>query len=294
MTPLRRFAWTVFMVSCGLVAPHDACAQAANDAVLLPNAPAATGVTPQLGAQLPRSLRFVNTQGAVVPLGSYFDGRRPVVMVPGYASCITLCGVAMQNMLRTLAATGLQASAYRLLSISIDPDERADMARARERGWRTQVTMLNPPPALPEALIGEPASVAATMSAMGIHVSRMAEGSSPHLIDGNEKPAFAHPAVAVIATPDGRITGYISTLDHDAAALRQALVAASNGELGSPKLSGPIERFVLRCAHLDSLSGRHTAVVLRGFQAMGLALTAWLGSWLWRHRRGLGARGAAP
>lgn len=277
MKQLQHRAWvvTAIVASFAAVAVQNACGQPVGGAVFLPNAPAATAVTPRLGAQLPLSRRFVNPHGGMAQLGSYFDGRRPVVVVPGYASCITLCGVVMQTILRTLSATGLPSSAYRVLSVSIDPDERADMVRARERGWQAQVAMLSPPPAMPEALIGEAASVAAVLSAMGIEVRRM--------------PAFAHPAIAVIATPDGRVSGYVGALEHDAAALRQALVAASNGGLGSP-----IERFALRCAHLDGLSGRHTPVVLRGLQALGLALTAGLGCWLWRHRRALVAQRPAP
>src|SRR5207302_7583870 len=72
-------------------------------------------------------------RGGPLRFGSVLGGT-PLILGPGYFHCPNLCGVVRDDLLSALERAGLRAGAdYRLLVLSIDPDETpADAAAAKE------------------------------------------------------------------------------------------------------------------------------------------------------------------
>ena len=101
------------------------------------------GISQNLGNQLPLSDRFVDSSGANVSLGTYFE-HRPVVMALVYYKCKMLCPQVLSGMARTLHQVGFPPGKdYDIVVTSIDPmDTPADGAR----GHRTAAHRTNRQP----------------------------------------------------------------------------------------------------------------------------------------------------
>lgn len=233
----------------------------------LPLAPAPTppaaGVQPAVGALLPLDLPFTDSAGRAVTLRESF-GDRPVLLVLGYYRCAQLCGLLMQGLLEGLH--GLPARNYRLLRVSIDPTETPADARAREAVDLAYARHLGGEPPTLQLLTGPSAALLARR--VGYRYER------------SDDAGFAHPAVAFVVTPQGRISSALNGIRFEPAELRLALSLAAEGRT-RPSLG---DRIALLCAHFDPRLGRHSAAVLHGLQVTGVALALGLALLFWRQR----------
>jgi protein SCO1/2 len=96
---------------------------------------------------------------------------------------------------------------------------------------------------------------------------------------------YAHAAVVVLVTPDGRISRYLYGVRFDTRTLTLGLVEASEGKAGSAW-----ERFLLYCFHYDSTRGRYAPAAMKLMRAGGLATIVLFGAvlsslWLRERRR---------
>jgi protein SCO1/2 len=69
---------------------------------------------------------------------------------------------------------------------------------------------------------------------------------------------FAHSSVIMFATPDGRMSKYLSGIDYPARDLRMALLDASQ-----KKISNPVDLLILYCCSYSPVVGRYSVSVLR-------------------------------
>jgi protein SCO1 len=265
-------------------------AAAANAAALVE--PPRTEISQQLDVALPLELPFSDAEGRPVRLGTYFADGRPVILVLGYYRCPNLCGLTMHGILEALDASGLPHSDWRIVAVSIDPDETPADARARERVYVDYATFLrrDRPAARPldlQLLVGPAPSIAALSERIGFAYQRDAGAAQADSADAAAAASrYAHAAGFVVVTPDGRTSRYFFGVRFDARELHRALVDAAAGTIGS--LS---DRLVLLCAHFAPLAGRHDVAVMNGLRAVAALLVLGLGGWAWRHRHApLGAQ----
>jgi protein SCO1/2 len=230
------------------------------------------GLAQHPGVQLPLDAAFTDSAGRSVRLGDAFSagGRAPAILVLGYARCPQLCGLLMQGLLEAAHATGLPADGLRFVFVSIDPQDTPADAAARRRVELAYARFLDAsaaPPAI-DVLVGPPGSIARVAQAVGARYAATPEAGPAR---------FAHPAVAVVVTPQGRVSRYLMGVRFDAGELRGALVEASDGRIG-----GFSDRLALLCAHLDLDTGRWSAAVLQATRLAGLATVAALALLAWR------------
>src|SRR5690606_18730609 len=91
------------------------------------------GIEPRPDAQLPLDAVFRDEEGAVVRLGDYFDGERPVVLIMAYYRCPMLCGLVMEGAVESLKALEYTpGQEYRVLTVSIDARETPELARQKK------------------------------------------------------------------------------------------------------------------------------------------------------------------
>src|SRR5207248_9492770 len=92
---------------------------------------------------------------------------------------------------------------------------------------------------------------------------------------------FAHPAGALVATPDGRILRALSSLAVNPHDLRLALIEAAEGRIGSIA-----DRVALLCSTFDPVHGIYTGTITRLLQAAcGLTVIFLAGFLFWLSRR---------
>jgi protein SCO1/2 len=216
------------------------------------------GIEQRLGQPLPLAATFTDETGRTGQLKSWFNGK-PAVMAEIYYKCAMLCPQIVHGLAVGLAQTTLTPGKdYQVLFFSIDPtDTPADAANEKktflsEAGWSTNAEAAN----AVHFLTGAPPNIAAMAGATGFHYVRV---PGP---DG-QMNQFAHSSVIMFATPDGRMSKYISGIDYPARDLRMALLDASQ-----KKISNPVDLIILYCCSYSPVVGRYSVSIVR---ILGLA-----------------------
>lgn len=216
------------------------------------------GIDQNLNHPLPLADHFRDEKNNDVTLGSYF-GHRPVVMALVYFKCGMLCPQVLHGMGSSLKQTGLHLGHdYEVIVASIDPsDTPVDAAEEKQHF----LMMLDDPSATNSVhfLTGQQASITDLAQATGFHYVRV---PGP---DGKMNQ-FAHSSVIMMATPDGRMSKYLSGVEYQPRDVRLALVEASNHKIGSFS-----DLVLLYCCNYTPSQGRYTVAIMRvlGLAAMG-------------------------
>lgn len=238
--------------------------------LLLNNLPAHAQPTPNMtgiaferkqGARLPSKNALIDADGRDVGIGELFN-RAPLVLVFGYFHCEKLCAVARLALLRAARNAELSAGAdYLFVAVSIDPDETADAARkAREIDFAA---------AAPKGtvdgfhyLTGKPDNIRALTESVGY---RYREGANPE--------TFIHPIGAVVATPSGIVSGYLSAIGASPEEMSRAIQAAA-----AESVTARASPALLFCFDFDATTGRYTFAIVKflrlGVVVMTLVLVA--------------------
>ena len=216
------------------------------------------GIEQRLGQPLPLSATFTDETGRTGELKSWFT-TKPVVMAEVYYKCAMLCPQVLHGLATGLAQTTLIPNKdYQVLIFSIDPTDKPADAVNEKRTFLSEAGWSNNPAAANAVhfLTGEPASIAAMSGATGFHYVSV---PGP---DGR-MDQFAHSSVIMFATPDGRMSKYLSGIDYPARDLRMALLDASQ-----KKISNPVDLLILYCCNYSPVVGRYSVSVIR---ILGLA-----------------------
>lgn len=242
-----------------------------------------------LGDQVSPDLVFTDSNGQRVRLGDYFDGERPIILQLGYYQCPMLCGLVFKGVHTAVGEMDwVPGDQYQIITVSIDPAEQPSLAKRKKETFARDLKNNSGKSGTEQGwhfLVGE---------------SHMIKGLADQVGFGfkwvRDQQQFAHPAVIMILSPDGKITRYLSGVTYDAQTLRLSLVEASEGKVGSL-----MDQFLLTCLHYDPALGTYSATAM-GIMRMGGALTVIvllivIGGFLWRdHRRRIlnGTHTAAP
>lgn len=217
-------------------------------------------VEQRLNTQVPLNPTFRDETGKTVRLGDYF-GKRPVILVLAYYECPMLCTVVLNELTRSLNALDYTiGKEFEVITVSISPTETPELAlkkkqtylsaykkKGAEHGWHF--------------LVGDEPNIKALANAVGFQ----------YTYDPRTKQ-YAHPAVIMILTPQGKLSRYLLGIEFAARDLKFALIEASEGKIGNPVTSA-----VLYCFQYDPSSGKYGLVILRVVQLAGLITVLSLG-----------------
>jgi protein SCO1/2 len=266
---------TAVFLAAACVFPLPARAHTLQDEAL-PN----IGVDEKPGVQVPLDLTFVDQAGKRAQLADYLTGG-PVVLTLNYYACPTLCPVVLKSLAATATAVkGLSLGKdYRIVTVSIDPDEMPDRARARAaETWR-----MVPQVAAPEKnwpfLYGHEGEIARLAKTVGVRYVRL------------EKSNFAHPSVMVVLTPAGKVARYLYGVEQRPADFKLALVEAADGRIGGSTL---LNQVLLYCYHYDPVGKKYALAAVNVMKIGGGFVLLFLGILLlalWgRGKRGVAAK----
>lgn len=239
------------------------------------------GITEKLGDQLDLSLPFQNEKGETVTLGSFFDGKRPVLLSIVYYNCPGLCNFHLNGVADVLKNMDWQLGReFDMVVVSMDHTETPDLAAKKkanyietlgrpemEKGWHF--------------LVGSEDSVKKLTSQLGFgfgwdEVSKQ----------------WAHSAAIHVLTPAGVISRYLYGIQFDPKTVRLSLVEASHGLLGTV-----IDKLVLTCFQYNPDTRGYAFyaynIVRYGAGAVAVVLLAFLVPIWWRERRRSFSKGVA-
>jgi protein SCO1/2 len=215
----------------------------------LPPGPEEISVDERPGAQVPADLLLRDQEGRAFRLGDRLGGR-PLLLVLAYYRCPMLCDLVLRGLAQAVAQLGWQPGReLDALTVSIDPKDTPAAARLKQ-GHVLQVL------GRPESAAGWPFTVADEAS-----VRRLADRIGVHYVHDERSDQYAHPAVALVLTPDGRVSRYVYGVTFRPFDLRLALTEAGGGQIGA---RGAVDHVLLTCFRYDPSARRY------GFYVLGL------------------------
>lgn len=233
-----------------------------------------------LGQRVPTGLSFQDGLGHKVELDSLLRPDKPLLVTMGYYRCPLLCNLVHEGLAKGLKSAGLVPGRdFQGVAISVDPNEEPKSAVTNQRRLLRALgakgderwPFLMPAP-------GREDQVARLADSVGFRYKYDAKSRQ-----------FAHAAVAVVLTPEGKISRYLYGVDFKPRDLRFALVEASGGRVGTT-----LDRVLLTCFRYDPMSQGYTPYVF-GFVRIGALLSfaallvllavLWHREWANRRRR---------
>ena len=222
------------------------------------------GVDEHLGERIPLDLEFQHHSGRPAKLGDFFEGDRPVILTLNYSSCPMLCSLQLDGLVNALSEVSLVLGEdYRIVTVSIDPtegplDARKTMQKYMQKYGREDVTSGW------DFLVGKDENIRALADAVGFRYQFVEESGE-----------YAHTAVDMICTPDGRLSRYLYGVTLDPTTVRLSLVESSNGEIGTP-----MDQILLFCFRYDPESGSYAAFARNLMKVGGVGIVVVLAVFL--------------
>lgn len=224
------------------------------------------------GNDVPTDVKLIDEDGNTVELSSYFDGKRPVLLVLAYYSCPMLCTLVLNgvsNSLKNVAWTA--GNEFRVVTVSIDPRDTPEIAKAKRETYIEDYGRHVSSDSW-AFLTGEETELRRLADAVGFSYSW-----------DEATQQYVHAAGGFVLTPDARVSRTLYGIEFNPRDLRLAISEASDGRVGSA-----FEKVLLFCFHYDPQAKGYVVAAFRVMKAGGILTALILGLWLgrfWRRER---------
>ncbi|MCM0606775.1 MAG: SCO family protein [Xanthomonadaceae bacterium] len=215
------------------------------------------GISEKLGSKVDlETLLLRDESGKELPLKSFFQSGKPVILNIVYYNCPNLCGLLLNGMLDVIKELEWNAGhQFTILSVSMDHRELADLATKKKASF-LKAYGRNIDPQGWRFLTGREEQIKklADQVGFGFHY------------DPRQKE-FAHSAALMLLTPEGVVSRYLYGVQFEKKNLKFALLEASNGKVGTI-----VDKVLMYCFHYDPKMGGYSLYAFRVMQIAG-ALT---------------------
>jgi protein SCO1/2 len=227
----------------------------------------------RLDEQVPLDLTFRDETGASVQLADLVTGERPVILSLVYYECPMLCTQVLNGLLRTLRALSLDVgSDFDIVTVSIDPDETAELAQAKKQEYVSRYRRSGAAGGW-HFLTGDAEAVEQLAEAVGFRYEY-----------DEEEDLYVHASGIMVLTPKGRLARYFYGIEYSVKDLRLGLVEASQNRIGSP-----VDQMLLLCYQYDPATGKYGLAIINTVRVAGGATVAIMAflivGWVRRDRR---------
>jgi protein SCO1/2 len=253
---MTRLARTILATTTALSAALSIAATATAQLNLgVPEELKGVDIIEHLNEPLPLDTRFTDDAGNQVTLRDYFRGERPVLLQLGYNKCPMLCNLVLNGAFDGLKGVDwMPGKEFEVLSVSIDPTETAALAKAKKESYLAEFDRPGAGQGV-HFLTGSELMSKSVADAVGFQFRRQENGD------------YAHAAVLVLVTPEGRISRYMYGTKFEPTDLRMGLLEASEGRIGTT-----LDRFILWC-HIYDADARGYVLQARRVMSIGGAIT---------------------
>lgn len=269
-----------------VVSAGDGCAWAQGPApVQREKAPLSSNAVPsqvrnvtveqKLGNQVPLNLPLSDSRGRRVKTGYFIDGKKPTIITLNYSNCPMLCSVQLNQLTQSLNDLGLRINDdFQLLSVSIDPRETTEQARATKDKYVAQLRTNQPG-------VEEGWEFCTAKQPV---ITRLADSLGFQYRFDATSGEYYHPAMLAFVSPEGIITRYSLGVDFPPDQMKKALVEAGDGTVGTQ-----VDQFILWCFSYDETSNSYVPQAwklmrLGGALTVGIVLACLTPYWIGRKR----------
>lgn len=240
----------------------------------------------KLGEQVDLQIPLIAPDGSTVTLADFLDEERAVVLTLNFYRCTSICSEQLNSLVRTMVdmgsdwAPGVQK--YRIVTVSFDPRDDAEVARGKQLTYRKELVRLlaeKDDLELTEAQIDERAAAIdwTFLVAREKAIKALLDNVGYSVRWDEPTQQFAHSPVTYVLTPEGKIGRYLWNLLIPPNDLMFALMESSQGKLGST-----FEKVLLSCfVYKDGQYAIAWSVMRIG----GGIIVVTLGLWLFMHFR---------
>ena len=230
----------------------------------LPGALLGVGIDQRLDQQVSLDLMFKDEAGRDVPLSSFFQRGKPVILAPVYFRCPMLCTQILNGLASSLKAVSLDPGKdFEILAVSFDPKDTPETAASKKQMYMRRYGRPGTANGW-HLLTGDQANISALMDTIGFHYKYDAATQQ-----------FAHASGIMVLTPEGRLSRYFYGVEYAPTDLRLGLVEASKNKIGSA-----VDQILLFCYHYDPATGKYGAVVMNLVRFAGATFTVVCGVFL--------------
>lgn len=256
-----KFAFLIFLLSSPIIG--GITTEPGTGSLMQPKELKGIDVVDKSGTRLPLDIQLKDHQGRDVVLGDYFTkaDARPVILTMGYYECPMLCSLVLNGLVESLNDEKFGFSIgedYRILSVSIDPNETVSLANTKRENYlkslkNDRVGMNDAPWSFH---VGEASEVKRLAGAVGFSYNYIEKAKQ-----------YAHGAAVWVISPEGMISRTHYGIAYKPRDLKLSLMDASAGRIGSV-----LERVLLSCLHYDPDSNTYGLYVF-GVMRLGALLT---------------------
>ena len=241
------------------------------------------GIDQKLDQRVPLQLTFKDEYGREVPLSTYFQAKKPVILALVYYRCPMLCTQILSGLESSLKVLSFNpGQEFEVVSVSFDPKDTTETAAGKKQSILKRYNRPNTANGW-HFLTGDAANIKALTDAVGYHYRY-----------DPKTDQFAHASGIMIVTPDGRLSKYFYGVEYSPRDMRLGLVEASENKIGNP-----VDALLLFCFHYDPATGKYGAVAMNMVRFAGAAFALIGGMFLFvvfrrdfrADKKSLGSRG---
>lgn len=212
------------------------------------------GIVENLGAQVPMNLSLTDSSGKSFTLRDYFT--LPTVVSFVYYRCPGICSPLLGGMVDVVDEMDVvEGVDYKVLTISIDPDEGADLAAQKKTNYLGNMERKVDPKAW-KWTVGDAATIKKLTEAFGFGYKRAKDGN------------FVHSASIMAVSPTGKIARYLYGTEFLPFDLKLALAEAAEERTGPT-----VAKFLKYCFSYDPAGRKY---VFNTLQVVGGLLLLWV------------------
>ncbi len=208
-------------------------------------------VKEKLGESIHQDITFKDEQNKDVQISDFYKTNQPIIIVPIYYSCPHLCTLILNGLTDALRQEKkyLLGNNFKVISVSFNEEDSFELASKKKTQY---IKKLNYPKKMSKKLInnwhfltGKKEDVFNFYQSMGFQYKKLRE-------------EYAHSAVLIFTTPNGKISRYLYGVQYSKNDFRLSLLEAKK-----EKIASFTEKLFLYCFKYNPEKRKYTIVAWR-------------------------------